>query len=90
VGQTFDDPNSAAGALRVDHYRVTEAVAHFVDDWQAETGWLTAQQDQLAADLDAVRTEVCVIGDLAQAHYVGNGRGAELAYQTSLTLATCD
>lgn len=90
VGQALDDPNGAAGVVRTDLNRVTEAVANFVDDFQGETAYLRVQQDQLTTDLDAVRTEVCVIGDLAQAHYIGNGRGAELAYQTSLTSATCD
>lgn len=90
VGQALDDPNGAAGVVRADLNRVTEAVATFVDDWQGETAYLRVQQDQLGSDLDAVRTEVCVIGDLAQAHYVGNGRGAEFAYQTSLTSPTCD
>lgn len=90
VGQALDDPNGAAGVVRADLNRVTEAVATFVDDWQGETAYLRVQQDQLTTDLDAVRTEVCVIGDLAQAQYAGNGRGAELAYQTSLTSPTCD
>ena len=90
VGQALDDPNGAAGALRAEFAALSASTANFVDDWQGETAYLRAQQDQLTTDLDAVRTEVCVIGDLAQAQYAGNGRGAEFAYQTSLTLATCD